>query len=512
MVGSTALAVREVSKTFGSQRVLDQVTLEVAAGSVHALLGENGSGKSTLIKILAGVYTADPGGSVEVDAEPLEPSSPTASHAAGLRFVHQHLAVIPQFNAVENIALELGYTRPYRIDWKAQAKEARELLARLNVEMDIWRPLADCKAVERSAVAIARSIATHRGRVGTVVLDEPTSSLPEPEVQQLFRVIRELTAGGVAVIYVTHHLAEVFEIADTVSVLRDGRLQGTIEREKLTRPKLIEMIVGRAVAETYEAQVADEESVAREPVLEVRGLDAGRFEDLSFELRAGEVLGIVGLSGSGREDVSRALVGGVPSSAGSVAVGGETVNPLTPARALAKGIVLGVSNTQDGSAIKGFAVRENVTLSSLRRYHAPFAPVSRGRERGDTARWISSLDVRPVDGERDYGLLSGGNQQKVIMAKSLNADPAVLILDDPTAGVDIGARQVLYELIGQEAKKGLGVVVVSNDLEDVIRTCHRVLVMRHGSVVAELRGELDEARLLSISAHGAAGESAEVGG
>lgn len=290
--GSTAsavdpvIAITDVSKTFGDTRALSNVTMSVNPGEVMALLGENGSGKSTLIKILSGYHQPDLGGSVTVSGKPLSLGAVGASHAAGLRFVHQHLAVIKEFNAVENIALETGYTRPALIDWKAQADMTRRLLDRLGIEMDIWCPLSKCKAVERSAVAIARALNTASGDVVAVVLDEPTSSLPDPEVEQLFRVIRELTSTGIAVIYVTHRLGEVFRIADRVAVLRDGEHQGTFPRDSLTRRDLVELIVGGTVAEG-EGSATDPKPVAdgETSLLTVDGLTAGGLQDVSFRLR-----------------------------------------------------------------------------------------------------------------------------------------------------------------------------------------------------------------------------------
>jgi ribose transport system ATP-binding protein len=490
-----------VSMTFPAQRALDDVSLQVEAGEVHALLGENGSGKSTLIRILSGYHTPDPGSAIRIEGEPLHFGSPKFSHEAGLRFVHQHLALIPEFNAVENVALDTGYGSPQWIDWKAQAAETERLLARLGVEMDIWRPLSESRAVERTAVAIARAINTDRGRVTCVVLDEPTSRLPEPEVKQLFRIIRDLRDHGIAVIYVTHRLDEVTEIADRVSVLRDGKRQGTVTTTTATRDHIVEMIVGRAVARIRTAPARAHRTLA-EDLLRVEGLTAGRFRDLSLSLRPGEILGIVGLAGSGHEDVARALVGAIPREAGRMWVGGKEVSSLEPRSALRRGVVLGLSNTLSGSAVKEFSVVENLTLGSLVRYRARFGPLRTRAERRDARGWVTELDVRPSDPDAKYGLLSGGNQQKVILGKCLNVRPSVLLLENPTAGVDVGVREVIYQLIGEQAKRGLGVVVCSTDLEDVTSTCHRVIVIRAGHAVAVVDGDCDEQRLMSLAAHG----------
>jgi ribose transport system ATP-binding protein len=514
-----ALEVRKISKTFPGHRVLHEVGLRIEPGEVHALLGENGSGKSTLIKILSGYYTPDAGeGGVWIEGEQLQLGSPNASAAAGLRFVHQKLSVIPELNAVENIALEAGYERPALIDWEASGRYARELLARLDVDIDIWRPMGELRAVDRSSVAIARAL---RGgtRIPLVVLDEPTASLPEAEVRHLFKLIRELTATGVAVLYVSHRLDEIFEIADRVSVLRDGRLQGTEAIGDLTRERLVGMIVGGA-ADAYEEFVrspsaaADAGASARAaggaPLLSVDGVASGRVADLSFEVRAGEIVGVVGLAGSGREDVARTLVGALPREAGQIAVEGRAIAPSSPGDALDAGMMLGLGNTQPNSALPEFSVRENVTLPSLARY-SRWGRIRRRAERAEASRWVEALDIRPPAPEHRYELLSGGNQQKTILGKCLDAKPRVLVLDEPTAGVDVGARRAIYELLAGEADGGLGVVVCSSDYEDIVSVCDRAVVLRGGAVAARLdRDQLTEQALLLAATNDQEGASKDV--
>jgi ribose transport system ATP-binding protein len=498
-----ALTVVSVSKTFPGQKALDDISLQVLPGEVHALLGENGSGKSTLIKILAGIHLPDPGGDVLVRGERLALGSPSASFELGLRFVHQKLGVILQMNAVENVALEAGYTRGAFIDWPAQARFTRRLLARLNITMDIWRPLRECKPVERSAVAIARALRTddpdaqiQSADVPLIVLDEPTSSLPAAEVRQLFAVIRDLNANGIAVVYVSHRLDEVFQIADRVSVLRDGRLRATADVKGMTRARLVELIVGRELAESWERPVRARRNEPGPAALEVTDLVAERINGVLFSAARGEILGIVGVAGSGRELMARAITGAILPESGHVVVAGDRVPVLTPSETLKRGLVLAPGNTQPYSAVTSFSVRENLTLGALGRY-SKLGRLLRRKERREANDWIGRLDIRPRDPQRLYRLLSGGNQQKVIIGKWLNARPKVLVLDEPTAGVDIGARQAIYELITEQADEGLTVVLCSSDLEDVVSLCDRVLVLRQGLVVAELAGsEITEHRLL----------------
>jgi ribose transport system ATP-binding protein len=482
-----ALTAEHITKTFPGQRALDDISLHLVPGEVHALLGENGSGKSTLIKILSGYHEPDPGGRILVDGHTLRPGQPVHSAALGLRFVHQDLAIVPELSAIENVALVKGFTRPHRIDWKEQARYTRELLAHLNFEMDIFAPLGDCKPVERSVLAIARAVAD-KGAVKVVVLDEPTASLPRAEVEQLFQSIRDLKASGIAVLYVSHRLDEVFEIADRLSVLRDGRMQPTKKVAGLTRHVVASMILGHEMAPTARPKEPSPARPNGNALLSVAGLTAGRLSDVSLEVAEGEVLGIAGIVGSGREDLARALIGALPASSGRVCVGGEAISPLNPHEALAYGLILAVGNTQPGGAVQELNVRENLTLLTLRR-HARMRMLLRQRETREAKSWMTQLDVRPFDSERTYATLSGGNQQKVILGRCLNAAPKVLVLDEPSAGVDVGARQAIYELIARQAASGLAVIVCSSDQEDLVSVCGRALVLTEGRVTTELRGE-----------------------
>lgn len=486
--------------------MLHDVDLEIGGGEVRALLGENGSGKSTLIKVLSGFHLPDPGGRVSVEGSPLTVGSPTESSEAGLRFVHQKQSVILEMNALENLALETGYSRPAFIDWKAQRRQAVELLGRLGVEMDLTVPMSECRPVDRSAVAIARALRPSRDPVKLIVLDEPTASLPDPEVRQLFEVIRGLVRQGVAVMYVSHRLEEVFEIADQVTVLRDGRVQGTRPIGELSRSSLVEMILGKGLATRRREARPRRSDAGGKLVLEVSGLRAGRLQGIDLTVGAGEVVGITGLAGSGYDEVARGLVGGIPGQSGSVRVAGRPVVPLTPAVAQNAGLTLALSNTRSASAVPQFSIRENVTLSSLGEIsRAGWVP--RRREEEVAGEWIESLDVRPREPQRLYSELSGGNQQKVILARSLSAAPKVLVLDDPTAGVDVGSRRAIYELIGREVGRGTAVVICSSDQEDIVEVCDSALVMRGGQVVARLDGEDLSERTLLLAATGAEEEA-----
>jgi len=493
-----AVRITELSKTFPGQRALDGVSLEINRGEVHGLLGENGSGKSTLIKVLSGFHSPDHGGRVEIHGERLTFGSAGDAARLGLRFVHQNLGVIDQMTAVENVALVSGYrVRPgFPIRLREQAARVRELLERVGVDVPLDRPLGACRAVDRSIVAIVRALDGLDLQRGILVLDEPTAALPPDEVDHLFEIVREVTRHGVTAIYVSHRLDEVFALVDRVSVLRDGRLQGTRAIADLDHRALVEMIVGTADARAPRAPeiseagaIGAESSRSSGARLRVLGLRSSVLAGVSFDVAPGEVLGVAGLLGSGREELAYALVGAHPGTTESIEIDGRPLpRVMNPSRARRAGIVLVPGNRRPGSAIGPLTVRENITLTDLRAVSRA-GRISRRREGIVATRWIETLDVRPRDHERPFSLLSGGNQQKAILAKWFNIDPRVILMDDPTAGVDVGARQAIYNLVRARAASGTSFVVCSFDHEDLVELCDRVLVLRDGRISAELTGD-----------------------
>jgi len=491
--------ISHLSKTFPGQQALDDVNISIQPAEIHALLGQNGSGKSTLIKVLAGIYTPDPGARIEVCGEPLSFGSPRESRRLGLQFVHQALGIVEECTAVENIALGIGYrTRMGFIDWPAQRLKTQELLTKLDLEFDIECPVSRLRPVDRTAIAIARAIDDegHGGRL--LVLDEPTAALPPHEVDLLFSLVRQARASGTSVVYVSHRLNEIFELADRATVLRDGVAVGTVEVKDLNHDILAEMIVGEGMMEADVASNVVGEVVDRGPALiKVSDLRGVRLDGVDFEVAPGEIVGVAGLTGSGREELAGVLVG---ERAGSVALEmdtGETVRDPSPGRAKDLGVVLVLPNRKDGAAADELSVLENITLPALQRY-TRFGFTDRAEERRDALRWIERLDIRPPNPDRRYGLLSGGNQQKVIFGKWLNLGPRVMVIDDPTSGVDIGARSAIYGLIREYAATGMGFIVCSSDSDDLRAVCDRVLVLNEGRIVEELpREQLDEVRLLS---------------
>jgi ribose transport system ATP-binding protein len=486
-----ALRLRGVSKTFPGVRALRGVDLDVAPGSVHALLGHNGCGKSTLVKALAGVHAPDAGSRAWIDGDELHLGDPEDAERMGLRFVHQDLGIIPELGAVDNVGFVLGYQRRgiRGIDWRSQARVTTELLARFGFELDPWLPLAQASPPERAAVAIVRAVAGWRHGRGVVVLDEPTAALPAHEVDQLFRLIREISASGTAVIVVSHRLDEVMTIADHATVMRAGEIVWNGNLAETSMSGLDGLIADADVADEAPARsVMDRAATAGVPVLEVRDVTARFLRGVSLSVRAGEIVGVAGLLGSGREELPYVIAGGqIGGVSGSFTMDGTThaALPLTTARAL--GLALVPADRAREGIFGDFTARENVSLPALPRL-ARNGVFRLGTERSFARHWLQAVHADASADERPITTLSGGNQQKAVLARWLSVAPRVLVLSEPTAGVDIGARLVIYDELRRRAEDGLAVLMASSDVEDLLAACDRVIVLRDGVVVAELEG------------------------
>jgi ribose transport system ATP-binding protein len=498
----------DVSKTFPGQRALKHVSFAIDRREIHALVGENGSGKSTLIKALAGFHLPDPGGRILVDGAELRAGSAFEARRLGLRFVHQDLGLVGELNAIENVGLASGFTtRSGRISWRRQRRHTTELLARIGVELDIRCPVSRLRPVERTAIAIARALDETHSTIRLLVLDEPTAALPPAESAALFGVIGEVIERGVSVLYVSHRLDEILDLAQRVTVLRDGECKGTFAVSEMSRGRLIELIIGQEIEPERPSSTRPPATAADEPVLRVRGLRSEQLRGVDFDLAPGEVLGIAGLTGSGREELASALCGGIPAALTLTERSGREWKSVTPALAKRLGLVLVLPNRHPASAIGQFSIRENVTLPTLGK-HTTGIRISRAQERRTVADWIGRLDIRPRDAERLYTYLSGGNKQKVILAKWLNLGPNIIAMDDPTSGVDIGARQAIYRLVRDLAGTGTAFVICSSDLEDFVGVCDRVLALVSGRVANELHAdEIQEGALLNAIAASATSDA-----
>jgi ribose transport system ATP-binding protein len=484
-----ALSVRELSKTFPGTQALSSVSLQVARGEVRALLGENGSGKSTLIKILSGYHEPD-GGVVEIGGDSLRFANPSASHEIGARFVHQDLGLVDGASVLDNFAFTNGFpTRWGTIRGRRAGVTVGEALTRVGLDIDPRTPVGRLGAAERTGVAVARAL--HSGvesGARLLVLDEPTATLPGSEVADLLRIVRTVADQGTAVLYVTHRLDEVFAVATTATVLRDGREVITTDVANLTRAELLNHLVGTELEEAHLESAAIGPAADAQALLDVRGLYAGRLVDVSFSLRHGEVVGISGVTGSGREDVTRAVFGALRRDAGTVRIGGRDLADQSPGDAIRRGAAYLPPDRKRLGGMMDLSARENLTVGRLDAFWR--WPMLRRREEAAEARtWFEKLDVHPAGGlEQRLSTFSGGNQQKILLAKWLRMKPKVLLLDEPTQGVDVGSRATIHSHLLAAAADGAGVLMSSVDVDELVALCHRVLVIRDGRLVDELSG------------------------
>lgn len=487
-----ALSLRGVSKHFGGVRALDGVDLTVECGEVHGLLGENGSGKSTLIKILAGFHAPD-GGELEVHGEPVGlPLSPGQFRALGISFVHQDLALVPSMTVVENLRAGMiarSRGRPF-VSWAAERRRARETFARYDVTIDPAAVVGDLRPVERALLAIVRALEEIRKEAtdgsGLLVLDEPTVFLPRADTEHLFALVREIAAGGGSVLFVSHDLDEVHEVTDRVTVLRDGHVVGTQVTADAVEGQLVEMIIGRRLA-AYEAEHRD--LTDRVATFAVSGLTGAGVHDVDIEAHDGEVVGLTGLAGSGFEAVPYLVFGAWPAATGTLTLDDEvrSLPHMTPRAAISDGIALIPGDRQRDGSVGGLPITDNITLLQLPRYLRA-GLLRRSEMRDGAGEVMARFDVRPGEPTLDYGALSGGNQQKALLGKWLEGRPRVLLLHEPTQGVDIGARQQIFETIRAVAADGARVLVASSDYEQLAAICDRVLIFGRGRVARHLRG------------------------
>ncbi|MFI8128835.1 sugar ABC transporter ATP-binding protein [Streptomyces diastaticus] len=503
--GTPVLRARGIGKRFPGVVALDDVSFDLRAGEVHALVGENGAGKSTLIKVLTGVHRPD-AGELSLAGEPVRFQRPFEAQQAGISTIYQEVNLVPLMSVARNIFLgREPRTRLKLIDFPRMNREAAALLDGFGVRVDPRRPLHTLGLGTQQMVALARAVSV-RARV--VVMDEPTSSLEPREVETLFRVIEELRGRDVAVVYVSHRMDELYRICDRVTVLRDGRHIHTGPLAGLERMRLVSMMLGRVMAEVRRDGVAgfaaDGHAAARTPVLTADGLTRRhQLDEVSLSLHAGEVLGLGGLLGSGRSETAKALAGGLALDSGEVTVAGKVLRRVTPAAAIAHGISMLPEDRKAEGIVPGLSVRENIVLAALPRLSRA-GIVSRARQDRVVEIFMRRLRIKASSPEQKVGELSGGNQQKVLLARWLCLQPRVLLLDEPTRGIDVGAKAEVRGLIDELAREGLAVLLISSDIEELIEGADRVVVLRAGCLAGELAGDaVTEPALLEILADGA---------
>jgi ABC-type sugar transport system ATPase subunit len=484
---SPVLAIEGLGKSFPGVRALHDVRFDVRAGEVHALLGENGAGKSTLIKIVSGVYRPDTG-TIRTDGREVRFSGPQAAQAAGIATVFQELLLFPDLTVAENIFLgHAPRTRWGGIDWRAMTTRASEILASLDIhELDVTAPVSSLSVANRQRVEIAKALSLN-ARV--LIMDEPTAALPEADVLRLFAIVRNLKARGVGVVYISHRMAEIFLLADRVTVLRDGEFVATKPVADTSEPELITMMVGRVIDHLFPKLATK----AGAPVLEVRDLVAPPVvRGVSLTVRAGEIVGLAGLIGSGRSEVAQSVFGISPAVAGEILVDGKPVRIGSAAQAKRHGIAYVPEDRGTQGIIRAMTLRHNVSLAVLRRI-ARRGFIDRAEEEVMANDAIARFGIRARGPDQIVGKLSGGNQQKVVLGKWLATKPRLLIMDEPTRGIDVGAKAEIHRLMSELAAQGLAVLMISSELPEVLGMSDRILVMREGRIVAEFaRGQADQ--------------------
>ena len=493
------LAMDGIEKAFGGVRALRGVEFAVRPGEVHALLGENGAGKSTLVKVLAGVHSPDAGTIRYLDHKFGELSL-SDSRALGIRVIYQQLSIVSHLSVSENLVLGREHRRFGFLNARSEHDAAQAALDRLGVSLDLSRPAGSLRVAEKQLIEIARALSG--GDVRLILMDEPTSSLGDREVERLFEVVRGLRDEGIAIVYISHKLEEVFEIADRVTVLRDGATIGTVDIAESTPDDLIEMMVGRRLGHRIDRTPRTRDEV----VLRVADVwTATGLEGITFDLHEGEVLGIYGLLGSGRTELARALFGADPIQRGTIEVRGRLVQLESPIDAMELGIGLVPEERQD-AAFPLLSIRENITVASLDKV-SRLGWLLPARERSMIRPIVDALRVRAPSPEELLGKLSGGNQQKVIVGRWLLRGSSILILDDPTAGVDVGAKDELYKLVGEMVDGGGSVLMSSSELPELLRLADRILVLHEGrlaEVLAGARITAKEVLRLAMSGHSSA--------
>ncbi|PYM15430.1 MAG: sugar ABC transporter ATP-binding protein [Verrucomicrobia bacterium] len=500
------LFARGVTKIFPGARALDGVDFTLRRGEIHTLLGENGAGKSTLIKVLTGVYRRD-GGEILFDGFPIDPRSPAEAQRLGISTVYQEVNLVPFLSVAENIFLGRQPMKPGRIDWKQMNVRSAEALQRLDVEVDVTQPLDSYSIAIQQMVAVARALDI---QAKVLVLDEPTSSLDANETGHLFAVLRKLKAQGLGIIFVSHFLDQVYAIADRLTVLRNGKLIGEYEAAKLPRLELIAKMIGKdlsAVEEMSARRGAEPSRTEHRPFLRVKGLGRrGAVHPFDLEIRSGEVVGLAGLLGCGRTEMARLLFGIDRADTGQVEIDGASAGLSSPRAAIAHRFGFCPEDRKTQAIIPDLSVRENIVLA-LQASKGWIRRIPARKQQELAGNYIQALGIATSDAGKPLKLLSGGNQQKAILARWLASEPRLLILDEPTRGIDVGAKAEIEKLMARLCGEGMAILFISSELEEVVRDSHRVVVLRDRKKVCELTGgQIDLAAIMKAIAAQAAND------
>lgn len=487
------LEIKDLSKAFPGVKALESVSLSVREGEVHALVGENGAGKSTLIKILSGAYQKD-SGEVIFEGESITSQNPHHAQQLGISTIYQEFNLAPNLSVTENILTGQLPMRGMIVDWSEAKRRATEILQRLGVTMRMDQPVGKLPVADKQLVEIAKALA-HKSRL--LIMDEPSAVLGEKEMEKLYQVVRSLKADGIAIIYISHRLVEIFDIADRVTVMKDGRYVGTRNVSEVTMGELVKMMIGRELKDVYPKRKKELGDV----IMEVNHLSRpGVLEDVSFTLRAGEIIGIAGMRGSGRTELARAIFGADPH-VGTLSLFGKTTAIKSPQDAIRRRLALATEDRKAEGLFLQSSMRNNITVSGLKDISWGGFVIRKRLELANVLRLIKTMSIKTPGPDFPVANMSGGNQQKVILARWLNIGAKVLLLDEPTRGIDVGSKSEIYQLMAQLAEEGVGLIMVSSELPEILGMSDRILVMHDGKMVKELeRSEASEEVIMSYAA------------
>jgi ribose transport system ATP-binding protein len=497
MSADLLIRMQAIDKAFPGVQALKEAKFELRTGEVHALVGENGAGKSTLMKVLTGVYQKD-AGTIEIRGQEVEVPNPRAGRDLGISMIHQELVLANHLTVAQNIYLgreprgRLGFT----IDDKEQVRQTAELVDRLGLKLDPAAKCGDLKVAQQQMVEIAKALSLD---ASVLIMDEPTAALTDTEIEELFRIIRALREQGKGVVHISHRLEELREISDRVTVMRDGQHVDTVNTKDVTIDQIISMMVGRTIFE--EAPQVPKDADQQPLALEVKGLKRGRaVQDVSFQLRRGEILGVSGLVGAGRTEMARLIFGADKKDAGEIIIKGEPVHVANPAEAVGLGIAyLSEDRKRHGLAL-GLDLETNIALASFNKFLKGFARVDTSKTTVAAEQRVEELDIKTPSIKQKARNLSGGNQQKVVIAKWLTAEMDVLIFDEPTRGIDVGAKQEIYYLLNELVAEGKSIIMISSELPEILRMSHRIIVMCEGRITGELTAaEANQAKIMTLA-------------
>lgn len=497
MTSDYIVQLKHVSKTFGGIKALDDVSLDIKRGEVHALVGENGAGKSTLIKVLSGVHFPDDGAEIYINNEKVIIRNPMDAIRKGISVIYQDISLFPNLTVAENICIGNDEVWKRKLNWSQIQQLAESAIAKVGAAIDPYMMLKDLNLASQQIVAIARAISFN---ASLIIMDEPTSTLSSGEVENLYQIIDNLRKNNIAVLFISHKFDEIYHVATRVTILRDGKFIAAHDIQDVDRPELIRLMVGRDV----EYISMNAEKIWDEEVLKVNHLSKkGNFRDISFTLRKGEIIGITGLVGSGRSELAKAIFGLNKPDSGEIILNGSAVTIASSNDAVQYGIGYVPENRQLEGLIGKSSVCQNITLSILNSLCNSYKCVDVTKERQLAQEYIEKLDVRPKDLDKLVGQLSGGNQQKVVLAKWLVTNPKILITDEPTSGVDIGAKIEIHKVLRQLANNGIGVIVISSELPEILAVSDKILIMRQGSIVSVIDKNLATQEAILAKALGA---------